>query len=62
MHGLVLSEIFEVTPKGATTLKKRDNEILKLKCNLLQLKIYVEEKTTDTGGDMTEFSRPCSRQ
>ena len=58
MHGLVLSEISEVTPKGATTLKKRDNEILKLKCNLLQLKIYVEEKTTDIGGGMTEFSRP----
>ena len=41
---------------GVITLKKRDNEMLKLKYNLSQLKSYVEEKTADTGGDTTEFT------
>ena len=32
-------------------LKKRKVEILKVKFNLSQLKLYVEGKTADTGGD-----------
>ena len=42
--------------KRVTTLKKRHSEIPKVKYNLLQFKLYVEEKTADTGGDTTEFS------
>ena len=37
-------------------LKKRDGKILKVKYNLSQLKLYVEEKTADTGPDTTEFT------
>ena len=48
--------VSEITPKRVTTLKKPDGEILKVKCNLSQLKLYVEEKTVDTGGDTTEFT------
>ena len=48
--------VSEITPKGVTTLKKRDGQILNVKCNLSQLKLYVEEKTADTGGDATEFT------
>ena len=29
---------------------------MKVKYNLSQLKLYVEEKTVDTGGDTTEFT------
>ena len=46
----------KITPKRLTTLKKRHIEIPKVKCNLLQFKLYVEEKTADNGGDTTEFS------
>ena len=48
--------VSEITPKGVTTLKKRDGQILNVKCNLSQLKLYVEEKTADTGGDTIEFT------
>ena len=48
--------VSEKTPKRVTTLKKRDDEIMKVKYNLSQLKLYVEEKTVDTGGDTTEFT------
>ena len=37
----------KITSKGAKTLKKRDGEILKVKCSLSQLKLYVEEKTAE---------------
>ena len=46
--------VSEITAEEVTKLKKRDGEILKVKCNLSQLKLYVEEKTADTGGDTTE--------
>ena len=46
----------KITPKGVATLKKRDGEILKVKYNFSQFKLYVEEKTADTGGDTTEFT------
>ena len=48
--------VSKVTPKGTTKLKKRDSEIMKVKYNPSQLKLYVEEKTADTGGDITEFT------
>ena len=48
--------ISKVIPKGTTKLKKRDSEIMKVKYNPSQLKLYVEEKTADTGGDITEFT------
>ena len=48
--------ISEITPKGVTTHKKRDTEILKGKYNLSQLQLYVEEKTADTGSDFIEFT------
>ena len=46
--------VSEITPKGATTLKKRGDEILKVKYNLSQFKLYVK-RSVDTGGDTTEF-------
>ena len=48
--------ICKITPKGVTTLKKWDDEILKVKQNLSQLKLYTEEKTDDTCSDTTEFT------
>ena len=48
--------VSEITPKGVRELKKRDGEILKTKCNLSQLKLYVEKKTADAGGDTIEFT------
>ena len=47
--------ISEITPKRVTTLKKRDGETQKVKCNSSQLKLCVEEKTADAGGDTTDF-------
>ena len=35
---------------------------MKVKYNLSQLKLYVEEKTTDTGGDITEFTVAVDNQ
>lgn len=48
--------VFENTPSGVAIVKRRDGEILKIKSNLSQFKLYVEEKTADTGGDTTEFT------
>ena len=48
--------VSEITAKGVTTLNERKVEILKVKCNLSQLKLYVEERTADTGSDTTEFT------
>ena len=36
--------VSEITPKRATTLKKRGDEILKVKYNLSQFKLYVKRK------------------
>ena len=44
----------KLSPKGVTTLKKRDGETLKVNYTLHYLsllKLYVEETTADTGGD-----------
>ena len=35
---------------------------MKVKYNLSQLKLYVEEKTADTGGDITEFTVAVDNQ
>ena len=35
---------------------------MKVKDNLSQLKLYVEEKTADTGGDITEFTVAVDNQ
>ena len=56
MVWLGLYIVFEITPKVVTTLKKRDGGILKVKYNLSQLKLYVEEKTADTFADTIEFT------
>ena len=48
--------VSEITAKGVTTLNKPDVEILKVNYNLSQLKLNVEQKTVDTGGDTTEFT------
>ena len=48
--------VFENTPSGVAIVKRRDGEILKVKSNLSQFKLYIEEKTADTGGDTTEFT------
>ena len=48
--------MFEITPSGVAIVKRRDGGILKVKSNLSQFKLYVEEKTADTGGDTTEFT------
>ena len=48
--------VSEITPKGVTTLKKLDGEILKAKYNLSKLKLYAVEKTADSGSDTTEFT------
>ena len=48
--------VFEITPSGVAIVKRQDGGILKVKSNLSQFKLYVEEKTTDTGGDTTEFT------
>ena len=44
------------TPKGVTTLKTREGEILNVKYNISLLRLYVNEKTDDTGGGSTKFT------
>ena len=44
------------TPKGVTTLKTREGEILNVKYNFSLLRLYVNEKTDDTGGGSTKFT------
>ena len=56
LHDLVPFIVSEITLKGVTTLKKREGEILKVNYNFSQLKLYVEEKTADTGVVTTEFT------
>ena len=45
----------EMTPKGVTTFKKQNGEILKVKYYFSELKLNGEEKTVDTGGDTTQL-------
>ena len=57
LHGLVLISFPKLHPKREVTAsKKRDGEILKVKYNFSQLKLYVEEKTVDTVSDTTKFT------
>ena len=52
LHDLVLLSF----PKLHLTLKRREGEILKVNYNFSQLKLYVEEKTADTGVGTTELT------
>ena len=55
LHGLVLIPFPKLHPKGE--VKHPKNETVRyLKYNFSQLKLYVEEKTVDTGSDTTEFT------
>ena len=44
--------VSEITLKGVPTLKKRNDEILKVKSTIF----HIEEKATDTGGNTTDFT------